>query len=72
LPAMRALGVAALASHLTGALSLADAVERAKTETRQYAKRQLTWLKRNMCSWNAVSTQQSQSTEAHILAFIDC
>ena len=45
LPVMRALGVAPLAAHLAGEMSLEAAVAAAKTETRQYAKRQLTWLK---------------------------
>ena len=44
LPVMRALGVAPLAAHLAGATSLEAAVAAAKAETRQYAKRQLTWL----------------------------
>ena len=48
LPIMRALGVAPLAAHLAGRVPLEAAVEAAKAETRQYAKRQLTWLRRNM------------------------
>jgi tRNA dimethylallyltransferase len=56
LPSMRALGVAALAAHLGGDISLEEAAARAKLQTRQYAKRQLTWLKRKMISWNPVST----------------
>lgn len=57
LPAMRALGVAPLAAHLTGLLALEDAIARAKQDTRQYAKRQLTWLRGNMCAWKAVDAQ---------------
>ena len=52
-PAMRALGVSALAAHLQGALSLDQAVARAKTETRQYVKRQQTWIRRYMSDWQA-------------------
>ena len=58
LPVMRALGVAPLAAHLAGATSLEAAVAAAQTETRQYAKRQLTWLRRNMKSWKNLDTQQ--------------
>ena len=54
LPAMGALGVAPLAAHIRGEAELAEAGARAKLETRQYVKRQLTWLKRNMISWNIV------------------
>lgn len=57
LPVMRALGVRPLVEMLTGALSRDEAVERAKAETRQYAKRQLTWLRRNMNAWKWLSTQ---------------
>ena len=48
LPIMRALGVAPLAAHLSARLSLEEAAAVAKAETRQYAKRQMTWLRRNM------------------------
>ena len=57
LPIMRALGVAPLAAHIAGELALEEAVASAKAETRQYAKRQLTWLRRNMSSWKAIDTQ---------------
>jgi tRNA dimethylallyltransferase len=51
LPAMRAHGVRELAAHLVGVCSLEEAVSRAKTETRRYAKRQMTWLRRFMADW---------------------
>jgi tRNA dimethylallyltransferase len=57
LPAMRALGVRPLLVHLRGLLALDAAVEEAKTETRRYAKRQLTWARRNMIAWNYIKTQ---------------
>ncbi len=63
LPVMRALGVAPLAAHLAGATSLEAAVAAAQTETRQYAKRQLTWLRRNMKSWKSLDTQQMKRIE---------
>jgi len=51
LPAMRALGLVPLISYLTGESSLDDAVVRGKVMTRQYIKRQTTWLRKNMISW---------------------
>ena len=51
LPAMRAHGVCELAAYLAGAASLEEAVAKAKTETRRYAKRQMTWLRRSMTDW---------------------
>lgn len=48
LPAMRAIGVPELSNYLAGACSLAEAVERAKASTRQYAKRQATWFRHQL------------------------
>jgi tRNA dimethylallyltransferase len=70
-PIMRALGVAPLAGHLTGTLSLPDAVAAAKSDTRKYAKRQRTWLIRNMIAWNTVETQQTERMIENSLSFID-
>ncbi|MGZ5915702.1 MAG: tRNA (adenosine(37)-N6)-dimethylallyltransferase MiaA [Methyloceanibacter sp.] len=51
LPAMRAHGVRELAAFLAGTASLEAAAAKAKTESRRYAKRQMTWLRRYMSSW---------------------
>jgi tRNA dimethylallyltransferase len=57
LPAMRAIGVAALAhAHLAGE-TLDEAVSIAQRETRQYAKRQLTWLRHQMPEFVQVSEE---------------
>ncbi|MEO5352897.1 MAG: tRNA (adenosine(37)-N6)-dimethylallyltransferase MiaA [Magnetococcus sp. XQGC-1] len=45
LPAMKAVGYRQLFPHLEGRISLEEAVELAKRESRRYAKRQMTWLK---------------------------
>ncbi len=42
---LQALGYRQLIAHLHGEVSLAEAVARIKTETRRYAKRQLTWFR---------------------------
>ena len=44
LPAMKALGVPELSRFVRGEISLEAALEEAKLHTRQYAKRQRTWL----------------------------
>ncbi len=44
LPAMKALGVPELGKAVKGELALDEALELAKLHTRQYAKRQRTWL----------------------------
>lgn len=51
LPAARALGVPQLRAHLRGEMPLEAAVARAVTETRQYAKRQMTWFRNQMPDW---------------------
>jgi tRNA dimethylallyltransferase len=71
LPIMRALGVAPLAAHLKGELSLEAAAAATKLETRQYAKRQLTWFRRNMIAWKTFEMEEMESTRAEILAFIE-
>lgn len=57
LPVMRALGVPELMQHVQGPLPLPAAIAAAKQATRHYIKRQMTWLKRNMCAWTNVVTQ---------------
>jgi tRNA dimethylallyltransferase len=57
LPAMRALGVRPFLGYLDGLLAWEAAVEAAKTETRRYAKRQMTWARSHMISWKPVLTQ---------------
>ncbi len=68
LPAMKALGVAALIAHLQGKMSLEDALGLAKTATRQYAKRQMTWIRNQMVSWNRVYEQQNYNMYQQIFS----
>ena len=51
-------------------LTLAEASDEAKTETRRYAKRQLTWLSRNMIAWKWTDTQETEGNTAAIIDFI--
>lgn len=48
MPAMKALGVPELSLYIKGQLLLEEALNLAKLHTRQYAKRQRTWLKNKM------------------------
>jgi tRNA dimethylallyltransferase len=47
LPALKTVGYAELFRHFDGEFDLATAVEKIKQHSRQYAKRQLTWFKKN-------------------------
>lgn len=57
LPAMRALGLQPLIDLLSGKVSREAAIESAERDTRHFIKRQLTWLRRYMISWKAMSAQ---------------
>jgi tRNA dimethylallyltransferase len=70
LPAMRAIGVRPLLSVIRGEQGLEAAAEAAKLETRQYVKRQETWLKRHMVAWNDISEKYMESNMREIFAFI--
>jgi tRNA dimethylallyltransferase len=48
LPAMKAHGVPWLIRHLRGEISLGDAIEGGKRDTRQYTKRQATWFRNQL------------------------
>ena len=71
LPIMGALGVRPLLRHLAGVLTREEAVAAAQAETRQYAKRQLTWARGNMFAWTWISEKEMKSNERDIIAFID-
>lgn len=51
LPAHRAIGAPELVAHLRGTLSLDEAIEKATIATRQFAKRQRTWMRNKMAGW---------------------
>lgn len=70
LPAMRAIGVRPLLAVIRGECSLEAAAEAAKAETRQYIKRQETWIKRNMITWKIISKKYMESKSRDIFAFI--
>lgn len=70
LPVMRALGVRPLADFAAGEISLEEATLRAKAETRQYAKRQATWVNGNMSAWKLLSKQEIESLAANPALFV--
>ena len=50
-PLMKAIGVPELLAHIKGELTLEEAKTKAKTATRNYIKRQMTWFRGQMKSW---------------------
>ncbi|WGI20695.1 tRNA (adenosine(37)-N6)-dimethylallyltransferase MiaA [Amylibacter sp. IMCC11727] len=59
LPSAQAIGARELVSHLNGDLDLDTAIEQAKTQTRQYAKRQRTWFRSKMANWHHIDPAQA-------------
>ena len=47
LKSMQSIGYCELNKYINGEYSLDEAVEKIKIDTRRYAKRQMTWFKRN-------------------------
>ncbi len=70
LPVMAALGVRPLRRYLAGEVSLEEAISAGQAETRQYAKRQLTWLRSNMIAWTLLSTHEMEMSAADFASFI--
>lgn len=70
LPAMKAHGAPALMAHLRGEISLADAAEIGKRDTRRYAKRQFTWIANQMPSWPRVAVADIESRIAAALSLL--
>lgn len=57
LPGYRAHGLRPFVAHLRGEMSLREAAERTRAETRQYAKRQFTWFRHQMPDWERVAPE---------------
>lgn len=70
LPIMSALGVQPLLRHLSGELSRDEMLAAGEAETRQYAKRQLTWARSNMIAWKRIVAQDMQISDGWIVSFV--
>jgi tRNA dimethylallyltransferase len=68
LPALKAIGVAELGRYLAGDVSLDAAIIEAKTRSRRFAKRQMTWVRGQMASWPAVANVEDAIALARQLA----
>lgn len=69
LNALQTVGYREIFEHLDGHISITDAVEEIKSNTRQYAKRQMTWFKKDTeVNWFDVTTINISSIEKLIAA----
>ena len=70
--AAQAIGYKELKPYLDGVLSLDEAVENLKRATRNYAKRQITWFKRNpQIHWIYADTCSKQALLAQAITFAE-
>jgi tRNA dimethylallyltransferase len=61
LPAMKAHGVPALMRHLRGEMSLEQAAEIGRADTRHYAKRQFTWFRHQLPEFVWVRPEEAEA-----------
>ena len=68
LTSMQGLGYKEIAASLEGEISLKEAIEKIKTNTRHFAKRQLTWFRREKdVTWVEMEQYQSKQELCHHL-----
>lgn len=60
LPAMNAHGMPGFCDYFDGKVTLEDAVERCKRDTRRYAKRQMTWISHQFTRWPRVPSMSPE------------
>ncbi|MEA2866637.1 MAG: tRNA dimethylallyltransferase [Bradyrhizobium sp.] len=60
LPAMKAHGVPALIRHLNGEITLQEAAEIGRADTRHYAKRQFTWFRHQLPEFEWVMPEEAR------------
>ena len=68
LPAMKALGVPWLIRHLKGEITLAEAAEASKRDSRRYSKRQETWFRNQLPDWTWVAPDIAEAEIVRALA----
>jgi tRNA dimethylallyltransferase len=61
LPAMKAHGVQPLIRYLNGEITLAEAAEIGRADTRRYAKRQFTWFRHQLPDFEWVKPEQARN-----------
>jgi len=66
----RTLGYEALSAVLAGHMALEQAIDQAKMQTRRYAKRQMTWIRNQMITWNRLSEKDYYNNMPKILSEI--
>ena len=72
LPAMQSIGYRQLFAFFDGVSTLEEAVESIKQETRRFAKRQMTWFRRDSrIQWVSADEKSTQEITEEILVLLD-
>ncbi len=71
LPIMRALGVKPLDDMIRGRINREEAINAAIRQTRQYAKRQLTWFGQNIITWEYQKIEYVENSFDHLCIYIN-
>lgn len=72
LPSMQTLGYKQMVDYLKGRCRLDEAVSEFKKHSRRYAKRQLTWFRRNPeIRWHKIDYQRGEEFVAQLLHLLD-
>jgi tRNA dimethylallyltransferase len=67
--AMQALGYRQIVEHLRGERSLTETIDLVKIRTRQFAKRQMTWFRRQLqLTWTTLEPQSRAEAVADSIA----
>lgn len=64
LKSMRSVGYKEMCAHIIDGLPIEEAAELIKRDSRRYAKRQMTWLRKEDVRWGAATELRSLSTSA--------
>ena len=59
-PSCKAIGAKELIAHIVNGDDIKIAIQEAKTQTRQYAKRQRTWFRSKMKKWLKIEASEIQ------------
>ncbi|MCI0598843.1 MAG: tRNA (adenosine(37)-N6)-dimethylallyltransferase MiaA [Beijerinckiaceae bacterium] len=71
LPVMRAHGVAHLIAYLDGEISLPEAAKRAKGDTRSYAKRQMTFARHQLASFQWTNPETAEALALAVVSKVN-
>jgi tRNA dimethylallyltransferase len=70
LPCMKAHGMPWLIAHFEDRMTLEEAKARSVIDTRQYAKRQFTWMRNQLTDWHPLCGDDTAARARHVLSLL--